>query len=109
REFSSLYSPSVGRPRWLITITLAPAFRQCSMVGMEALMRASDVTLPSFTGTFRSARISTRLPARSRSVILITDMALLLGSWMINTKARGEDTQIRQLAARTAHGPTEAS
>lgn len=29
---------------------------------------------PVFTGTFRSARINTRFPARSRSVILITDM-----------------------------------
>ena len=31
------------------------------MVAMEALIRASDVTLPSFTGTLRSARMNTRL------------------------------------------------
>ena len=55
-------------------MTLAPAFMQCSTVGMDAVMRASEVTLPSLTGTLRSARISTRLPARSRSVSLIKDM-----------------------------------
>ena len=37
-------------------------------------MRVSSETLPSFTGTFRSARMSTRLPARSRSVMLMTAM-----------------------------------
>jgi hypothetical protein len=30
--------------------------------------------LPSFTGTLRSARMRTRLPLRSRSVSLMTDM-----------------------------------
>ena len=55
-------------------MTLAPAFTQCSKVGMEAVMRASEVTLPSFTGTLRSDRISTRLPLRSRSVSLMKDI-----------------------------------
>src|SRR3990170_715700 len=74
-EADSSYTPSSGRPRCDITITfLAPALRQCSMVGIEAVMRASEVTLPSLMGTLRSARISTRLPLRSRSVNLITDM-----------------------------------
>src|SRR3989344_3779147 len=45
--------------------------------GRDALMRASDVTLPSFTGTLRSARIRPRLPLRSSSVNLITDIVLL--------------------------------
>ena len=44
------------------------------MVGNEARIRASEVTLPSFTGTFKSERMKTRLPAKSKSVILITDM-----------------------------------
>ena len=35
-------------------------------------MRAVLVTLPSFTGTLRSSRISTRLPRKSRSVIRLT-------------------------------------
>jgi hypothetical protein len=39
-------SPSSGRPRCDMTITLAPALRQCSKVGIEAVMRASDVTWP---------------------------------------------------------------
>src|SRR5690348_8506817 len=53
-----------------MSITLAPALRANCTVGSEARMRASLVTLPSATGTFRSSRISTRLPFRSRSVIL---------------------------------------
>ncbi len=39
------------------------------MVGSAARMRASLVTTPSFTGTFRSSRISTRLPERSSWLI----------------------------------------
>ena len=39
------------------------------MVGIDAVMRWSELTLPSATGTLRSWRISTRLPARSRSVM----------------------------------------
>ena len=73
-ESSSENWPSVGRPRWEVTITLAPAFIACSMVGIEAVIRASEVTLPSLTGTFRSARINTRLPARSSSVIRLKFM-----------------------------------
>ncbi len=73
-ENSSLYSPSVGRPRWEVTITFAPCFRASSMVGREKHGYASLVTFPSFTGTFRSARIIHVFPARSRSVILITDI-----------------------------------
>jgi hypothetical protein len=38
-------------------MTLAPALMACSMVGMDAVIRASEVTLPSLTGTFRSARM----------------------------------------------------
>ena len=75
-ESSSLNSPSVGRPRWEVTITLAPALRQCSMVRIDAVMRASEVTLPSLTGTFMSARIKTRLPARSRSVTRMNAIAV---------------------------------
>jgi len=69
RETSSDHSPSVGRPRWEVTITRAPASRQCLMVAIDAVMRASLVTLPSLTGTLRSARIRTRLPLRSRSAM----------------------------------------
>ena len=41
-------------------------------------MRASLFTAPSFTGTLRSSRISTRLPWRSRSVIFKTVMLVFL-------------------------------
>src|SRR5947208_5468442 len=41
------------------------------MVGSAARMRASLVTMPSFTGTFRSSRISTRLPARFKLDIFL--------------------------------------
>src|SRR5215208_4965799 len=37
------------------------------MVGKEALMRLSSVTLPSCMGTLKSTRIRTRLPLRSIS------------------------------------------
>ncbi len=39
-----------------------PASSRCSSVGTEARMRASSVTRPSSSGTFRSARTSTRAP-----------------------------------------------
>jgi hypothetical protein len=48
---------TAGSPRALV--------QRMRMVGSAARMRASLVTLPSFTGTLRSSRISTRLPARS--------------------------------------------
>src|SRR5690348_16375866 len=70
RDSSGSYSPSLGRPRWDSSMTRAPALRACWMVGREARIRASLVTLPSATGTFMSSRISTRFPFRTRSVIL---------------------------------------
>src|SRR3954467_1151943 len=48
------------------------------MVGSEARMRASLVTLPPSTGTFRSSRIRTRLPARSWSAMRSTFTARAL-------------------------------
>jgi hypothetical protein len=42
-ESSGLNSPSVGRPRWEVTITAAPACRASSMQGTEARMRVSSV------------------------------------------------------------------
>ena len=75
-EFSSEYTPSSGRPRCEVTITFAPALRANSIVAIEAVIRASEVTLPSLTGTFKSARIKTSLPAKSRSVIFIIAMML---------------------------------
>jgi hypothetical protein len=79
-EFSSVNTPSSGRPRWEVTMTLAPALRQCAMVGIDAVMRASEVTLPSLTGTLRSARMKTRLPARSKSERRLKLMFLPLSS-----------------------------
>ena len=43
------------------------------MVAIDAVIRASEVTLPSLTGTFRSERIKTRLPFKSKSVILMKE------------------------------------
>ena len=58
-----LNSPSVGRPRCEVTITAAPASSACWIAGTEARMRVSSVMLPaSSCGTFRSARMKTRLP-----------------------------------------------
>ena len=49
-----------------------------SIVGNDALIRASEVTLPFLTGTLRSERINKRFPFRSRSCILMIDMRLPL-------------------------------
>src|SRR5574343_790104 len=75
RLSSGVSSPSVGRPRWEVTITAAPFSRQYLIDGSEARMRVSSVMLPaSSCGTLRSARMKTRLPATSRSVSLMTFM-----------------------------------
>ena len=62
--------PSVGRPRCDTSISRAPLESAWRMPGSEARMRVSSVITPSCSGTLKSSRISTRLPARSRSVIL---------------------------------------
>src|ERR1700692_2514457 len=70
-ENSSAYFPSSGRPRCDITSTWAFALSAAWMVGSAARMRASLVTTPSCTGTFKSSRISTRFPARSKLDIFL--------------------------------------
>ena len=45
--------------------TRAPSATSFWMVGSAARMRVSSVTTPSFTGTLKSTRTSTRLPAAS--------------------------------------------
>ena len=55
-------------------MTAAPLDSANWIVGRAAVIRCSDVIRPSFTGTFRSSRISTRLPARSRSAMRRMDM-----------------------------------
>ncbi len=52
-----------------MTMTRAPVACAARIVGSEARIRASLVTIPFFTGTLRSSRISTRLPLRSTSVM----------------------------------------
>ena len=50
-----------------MTMTRAPASSAARSVGSAASSRAVLVTLPSLTGTFRSSRISTRLPRKRRA------------------------------------------
>jgi hypothetical protein len=49
-------------------------FADCSMayriVGRAAMIRVSSVIFPSFTGTLKSTRMNTRLPAMSTSLIV---------------------------------------
>src|SRR5258706_428533 len=67
-ESFSLKTPSFGLPRWEVTITAAPFCSAIWMLGTDARMRVSSVILPaSSCGTFRSARMNTRLPRSSRS------------------------------------------
>ena len=80
-ENSSAYTPSSGRPRCEVRNTFAPFSIASLMVGSDARMRASLVTLPSSTGTFRSSRIRTRLPRRSWSAMRNTFMSRLRTLW----------------------------
>ena len=65
-ESASVSTPSFGRPRWDVTITAAPASSARRMPGTEARMRVSSEMRPaSSNGTFRSARMNTRLPDRA--------------------------------------------
>src|SRR5688572_33022313 len=48
-------------------MTLAPAWMSSMMVGIAARIRESSVTLPSASGTLKSTRTKTRLPATSAS------------------------------------------
>ena len=64
---SGLYSPSVGRPIWEVTITFAPSLRQYLIVANEASILWEDVIFPDLIGTFRSARIKTFLFFKSKS------------------------------------------
>ena len=68
-ESASENTPSFGRPKCEVTITAAPFSSARRRVGSAARRRCSEVTLPAATGTFRSSRISTRWPERSRSVM----------------------------------------
>ena len=60
--------PSLGRPRWLLSTTLAPCCWSSATVGIEARMRVSSAIArgPSFViGVLRSARTKTLFPASS--------------------------------------------
>src|SRR3954452_12409558 len=56
-----------GRPKCDMTTGLPPRSMIAARVGASRSIRVASVTLPSLTGTFRSARTRTRLPATSRS------------------------------------------
>jgi hypothetical protein len=62
-ESSGLNSPSVGRPRWLVTITAAPASSAMRMQGTRGADAGVFGDVPaSSCGTLRSARMKTRWP-----------------------------------------------
>lgn len=65
----------LGRPRCEATTTLAPASARALTVGSTARIRPSSVMVPPSSGTLRSARTKTRLPAtpsvRSSSIVFI--------------------------------------
>ena len=48
---------------------------QCLMVGRLALTRKSSATIPSFRGTLKSTRMSTRFPFSSKSVMFFINLA----------------------------------
>ena len=63
----AMRSPSttcpLGRPRWDMSTTAHPWSSRYEMVGRAARMRVSSTTRPSASGTLKSTRTSTRLPA----------------------------------------------
>ena len=60
-------------------MTRALAAKAVRMVGSAARILASLATMPSLIGTFKSSRIKTRLPDRSRLVIFLMFMASSAG------------------------------
>src|SRR3984893_15061720 len=67
RRESAGYGPPLGRPKCDITMSLAPLSISASMVRGSRSIRVASVTTPALTGTFRSARNSTRLLRTSMS------------------------------------------
>src|SRR5690606_3745283 len=77
-ESASVSTPSVGRPRWEVTMTAAPLSSARRMPGTEARMRVSSLIWPaSSNGTLRSARMNTRLPC-SAPALASADRVLTL-------------------------------
>src|SRR5215475_3158548 len=68
--------PPFGRPKWDAN-TRRPPFSMANLrVGRVSRVRVSSVTTPSFNGTLKSTRRKTRLPRRSRSLIVSLFMSL---------------------------------
>src|SRR5437870_2621025 len=70
------------------------------MVGTEARMRESSVTLPSSSGTLKSTRTKTRLPATSTSRIV--SLSTSGGSRGAGRQLRGDECQEVGTAAAVA-------
>mmetsp|Transcript_3220 Transcript_3220/g.5765 ORF Transcript_3220/g.5765 Transcript_3220/m.5765 type:complete len:300 (+) Transcript_3220:254-1153(+) len=105
-ESSGLNSPSVGRPRWEVTITAAPASRAIWMAGSDARMRVSSVIRPSSSwGTLRSARMKTRWPATWPAAIRSEKRMTFMVGW-----SGVEKPECRALSPRrvTAASPAQA-
>src|SRR6266436_734471 len=77
--------PPLGRPRCEASTSLPPFSMASFNVGSVSRMRVSSVTKPSFSGTLKSTRMKTRLPRKSRSLIvslsiyaLVQNLAMIL-------------------------------
>ena len=81
-----------GRSKWLHTMTFAPLPTSSRMVGVSRSIRVRSLILPSRTGTLRSARSSTRLPA---------DVDVVEGA-----KGHGRDPDVCRLQGRGLARPT---
>ena len=58
-------STPLGRPKWLVKITLAPLEVKSWIVGRAARIRVSSVIEPLSRGTLKSTRTNTRFPDKS--------------------------------------------
>src|SRR5207248_5169992 len=73
--------PPLGRPRWEARIRRPPFAMARRSVGSVSRMRVSSVTTASFSGTLKSTRMKTRLPLRSRSLMVSLDMKSVFSNW----------------------------
>src|SRR6267154_419304 len=98
--------PLLGRPRCEAKTNLPPFSIASFSVGIVSRMRVSSVTTPSFSGTLTSTRIKTRLPRKSRS--LIVSLSIYAPVQNIAILRVGRNT-LRSFSARRKHSQSKSA
>src|SRR5205807_1236454 len=84
-------SRPLGRPKWESRITFPPLSATSLMVGATRSMRVRSETRPFSTGTFRSTRMSTRLPLTSTS----SSVRNMSAAWQAGQSSRDDPNEKR--------------